>query len=1634
MLYRFIHSDEKSSELQEKIENVIDDQQSLNSSSLSAFSELLNQFGASALDLLNYSDSRDTSRCKLAGLVVFDCLLDVNDDIRPERRFEIANHLCKILENDKLPLSTIEIVLRTAADAVGHFVRIASRTEVDHFGGIAFQLALKLIADLRSETHRFAGALIMTQLSKNAPTFMFIRRQNIFSVIWDLVCDKSSKVRDAASDTLESSLKVISQRETMDEYLQQALIQVNNGFNINTLEKNLSSLIILGILVNGVINPQDLYSTIVITDIGDDLIWKVLQRRDSKDIAVCQKVIEILPNLADAFPSLFVHPNYYTNPDNFLIYSLKFLMLTIRNKKLRSVAYLAIGNLCLNMANQLRTSSILDDVMLVICEGFREPFCIEALESLGLLVSSSINSRKFIDDQIIDMVFKGGLSSSLVDCLKILCKYIPSIRENTQSMLRIHITKILKKYNVLIDEIRGGRSTQLLRIKNNTNRNSTNNSNNTTTSTKTNRESTTMGIRWGGFTSSSYNNNTNNNNTNTTKSDSPINLPINGMSVEEELIFALNLLTLADFFPTQMEQNRIRSSSNVSISAADTDSHQSAQLLSIIRHSVVPYLDDYYPKIRITAALACSSVLDCCVMSIDPSSMEFQYLLQILDRLMMMGVGDDEEDIRICIFNSLTSSLDHIISCTENMHCLIEALNDESLSVRIAAMTVLSRVAHHDTLHVMPVMRLTMKRLILTLINSKDAEVKKESVQLLQALINGSHTLIVPYVRQVIEPLMDLLNTTSVDVVAALSTIGDLALASPEIVREHLTTLSPLLIDALNDTSSISKQETAVIAMGKLVSSLTIEVAEEPYKKYKGLFEGLVRAIQSKDDSSSALRLQAIKTVGLLGIVDINAYSNHLSSIKSNHSEITTSNELITTIETSKDDDSDDEIANEFSSNNGNNYENKLTRTEKAYFSVVIRELMKILKDSSLPHYHITAASVAIKVLRILGSQASQTLPDLKELFHSIMYRIYHIDTPSNTRESLLDHIISIISTVDIIIHDNLDILVKLVKDFAETHLQMVLNIIEALSATSSKPHFYLVLKGVLSTLLVLLSTEVEIDTITLNDEASFKRMTASNNNSTSNLITLNAAADRTRNKSNSNPFFRTNKILKLLNNIAEQLGEYRIDLISVIIKIMDCSHAPVEVRKEALCTVMYLSNNVDLLEFASRIIHPLLRVIDNVELPMQATVVTALSCMVCRLGRGYLPYIIPVRRKLRFLALRDQVGGVGKSRIEEYESLISRLLKQRPLPPEPSDISDLTINREETIRNRTITSKSMAESVFEFDLPSLETVWTLTDRRNNAADLTEWMKRLCIELIRQSTSSIIRSCASLATAYRPLAQGLFYSAFHCIWNELYANENNENFDEIPLITGMETALKNKQSSKKYIVIPLLKLAEYMEMQDQPLSIDMILLADQAKSANMFAKCLYTREIEFHSKNFPPTNECIDSLISVNNQLGLSDNAVGILQYLKIYYPNIPIQSAWLEKLCRWNDAKKSYDEEILLQLIDAQEQENSNNNANNSNNTSNKTNIITNDINLLTKTINIKCNKNYITNMLGKMRCLHALGEYEQLQESAKLLKDQIKSSEDVLVDDFNPWDYLNEVQSLGAKATWMLGECVVYEYVVCV
>ena len=62
-----------------------------------------------------------------------------------------------------------------------------------------------------------------------------------------------------------------------------------------------------------------------------DMIWQVLQRKDSTDTDVKHKVIEIIPNLAGAFSSTFSQmPNLYTQSQSFLSYTVKFLLETIK--------------------------------------------------------------------------------------------------------------------------------------------------------------------------------------------------------------------------------------------------------------------------------------------------------------------------------------------------------------------------------------------------------------------------------------------------------------------------------------------------------------------------------------------------------------------------------------------------------------------------------------------------------------------------------------------------------------------------------------------------------------------------------------------------------------------------------------------------------------------------------------------------------------------------------------------------------------------------------------------------------------------------------------------------------------------------------------------------------------------------------------------------------------------------------------------------------------------------------------------------------------------------------------------------------------------------------------------------------
>ena len=157
-----------------------------------------------------------------------------------------------------------------------------------------------------------------------------------------------------------------------------------------------------------------------------------------------------------------------------------------------------------------------------------------------------------------------------------------------------------------------------------------------------------------------------------------------------------------------------------------------------------------------------------------------------------------------------------------------------------------------------------------------------------------------------------------------------------------------------------------------------------------------------------------------------------------------------------------------------------------------------------------------------------------------------------------------------------------------------------------------------------------------------------------------------------------------------------------------------------------------------------------------------------------------------------------------------------------------------------------------------LQRAWDVS-QRTSRDDWEEWMRRLGIQLLREAPSPALRSTASLAQAYQPLARELFSAAFACCWKEL-----SEPY-RVNLVHALKTAFVADVSPE--ILQALLNLAEFMEHDPGGgLPIEIPILADLALKCRAYAKALHYKEREY---NMGGTNNCVEQLININGKLDL---------------------------------------------------------------------------------------------------------------------------------------------------------------------
>ncbi|KAF8573454.1 atypical PIKK FRAP protein kinase [Ramaria rubella] len=273
--------------------------------------------------------------------------------------------------------------------------------------------------------------------------------------------------------------------------------------------------------------------------------------------------------------------------------------------------------------------------------------------------------------------------------------------------------------------------------------------------------------------------------------------------------------------------------------------------------------------------------------------------------------------------------------------------------------------------------------------------------------------------------------------------------------------------------------------------------------------------------------------------------------------------------------------------------------------------------------------------------------------------------------------------------------------------------------------------------------------------------------------------------------------------------------------------------------------------------------------------------------------------------------------RAQKHLCIFARLLKREPLPPVESEPR--------------IDEAPPATAPWSPNQLLLKRAWDITRVLDNHDAWIAWFTQLAAQFVKESPSISLRSCMHLFDVYPHISPHLFNPALASCWGEL-----TEPLQE-DLIHSVQHVLTSS-SVPPEVAHYMLDLVEYMERNETPLPISHSSMADYCFHLQAYAKALHHRELQFF-QDFASTT--IEALIDINAMLRQSDAALGTLNLACQHY-NVRNPETWYEKLGQWDDALRLY-ETMGQQSCDSQD------------------NVLE-------------------ISFVGRLRCLHALGKWEQV------------------------------------------------------
>lgn len=461
----------------------------------------------------------------------------------------------------------------------------------------------------------------------------------------------------------------------------------------------------------------------------------------------------------------------------------------------------------------------------------------------------------------------------------------------------------------------------------------------------------------------------------------------------------------------------------------------------------------------------------------------------------------------------------------------------------------------------------------------------------------------------------------------------------------------------------------------------------QPWVDYPNLLGTFISILQL--EARQDVKREAVRTMGIIGALDPYRYTALLEKQASENPPAEGSLDL------------------------SSNFEHIGPSTDDSYSpAVAFRALLGILRDPSLSAHHTAVVEAIMYIFRSLRLKCVQFLPQIIPAFLGAMRTC-----PPRLEEYYIQ---------------NLGHLIAIVKQHIRPHLEPILNLINEFWIASSN----------LQTILVEL-----MESIALALGGEFKIYVPQ-------LLPLVLQAfegDHLSTASDSRRSSTQARVLRAFGVFGTNLEEYLQLVLPSIVRTFERSENSTAVRKAAIGCIGLLCRKMNLSEHASRVVHPLARILHSNNNDLRRAAMDALCALMTQIDSDF-NIFVPMINK-----------AVVKNRIQHsaYDVLVDKLLKGEPLP---QDYGSLPAGPEET--------EAAADAGMQrlpVNQQNLKSAWDTTGRIK-ADDWRDWLNRLAVQMLKSSPSHSLRACANLAEVYQPLARELFNAAFVSCWTELFDN------------------------------------------------------------------------------------------------------------------------------------------------------------------------------------------------------------------------------------------------------------------------